>query len=90
MTKSELIAKVADEHKLTKAAAKEVIESIVDKITKTLKKEGRVAYFGLGVFEVVKRKKREGRNPRTNEPVTIKAHKVVKFKAAKALKTAVN
>ncbi len=90
MTKAELIAQVAEGTGLTKAAAKEAIEAILGKIVTTLKKEGRFAYFGLGVFEVVKRKKRKGRNPRTNEPVTIKAHKAVKFKAAKALKDAVN
>jgi len=90
MTKAELIAQVAEETGLTKAASKEAIEVILKKMTTTLKKEGRVAYFGLGIFEVVKRKKRKGRNPRTNEPVTIKAHKAVKFKAAKALKEAIN
>jgi len=90
MTKAELIAQIAEETGLTKAASKEAIEAILTKITKTLKKEGRFAFFGLGVFEVVKRKKRMARNPRTGEPVQIKAHKAVKFKAAKALKDTIN
>ena len=90
MTKTELIANVAKETGLTKAASKEAVETILSQITKTLKKEGRFAFFGLGVFEVVKRKKRMARNPRTNEPVQIKAHKAVKFKAAKALKDFIN
>jgi DNA-binding protein HU-beta len=41
---------------------------------------------GLGTFEVVKRAKRQARNPRTGEPVAIKAHKAVKFRVAKSLK----
>jgi DNA-binding protein HU-beta len=90
MTKLELIAQVAKETGISQVDSKNALESILAQITKTLKKEGRIAFFGLGVFEVVKRKKRQGRNPRTNEPVTIKAHKAVKFKAAKALKDAVN
>ncbi|MDR1044196.1 MAG: HU family DNA-binding protein [Candidatus Adiutrix sp.] len=90
MTKAELIAQVAEETGLTKAASKGAVETVVGNIIKTLKKEGRFAYYGLGVFEVVKRKKRKGRNPRTNEPVIIKAHKAVRFKAAKSLKEAVN
>jgi len=54
-----------------------------------LKKEGRFALAGLGTFEVVKRAKRKGRNPRTGEPVTIKAHKAVRFRPSKTLKDAV-
>jgi len=45
---------------------------------------------GLGVFEVVKRAKRKGRNPRTGEEVTVKAHKAVRFRPAKAVKEYVN
>jgi Bacterial nucleoid DNA-binding protein len=90
MTKAELINHLAQECKLTQAASKDAIEVLVKKILKTLKKEGRFALHGIGVFEVVKRKKRMGRNPKTNEPVVIKAHKAVKFKMAKALKETVN
>jgi DNA-binding protein HU-beta len=54
-----------------------------------LKKVGRVDLSGLGTFEVVKRAKRTGRNPQTGESVTIKAHKAVRFRLAKALKDAV-
>ena len=53
MTKSELIAHVAEETGLTKAASKEVLDTILAQIVKTLKKEGRFALFGLGIFEVV-------------------------------------
>jgi len=90
MTKLELIGQVAKEAGISQVDSKKALESILAHITKTLKKDGRMAFFGLGVFEVVKRKKRQGRNPRTNEPVTIKAHKAVKFKSAKALKDAIN
>ncbi|MDR0881420.1 MAG: HU family DNA-binding protein [Candidatus Adiutrix sp.] len=90
MTKTELIAKVAKETSLSKAVSKGVFDTILNEIVATIKKEGRCAYFGLGVFQVVDRPKRPGRNPRTGEPVTIKAHKAVKFKASKALKDAVN
>ena len=89
MTKSELVDKLAQETGLTKTQAKEVIESFIAQTTKTLKKVGRVALAGLGVFTVVKRAKRTGRNPRTGEAVTIKAQKAVRFRPAKTLKDAV-
>ena len=90
MTKAELIAHVAQETGLTKVTSKEVIDTILNQVVKTLKKEGRFALFGLGIFEVVKRGKRIARNPRTNEPAVVKAHKAVKFKAAKSLKETLN
>jgi DNA-binding protein HU-beta len=90
MTKAELTAQVAEETGLTRAASKEVLDSILAQITRTLKKEGRFALFGLGIFEVVKRKKRIARNPRTAEPAVVKAHQAVKFKAAKSLKETLN
>jgi DNA-binding protein HU-beta len=90
MTKAELITQVAKESELSKVEAQKALESVIAIVVKSLKKDARFPVYGLGVFEVVKRPKRKGRNPRTGEPLTIKAHKAVKFKAAKVLKDAVN
>ena len=89
MTKMEFVEKLAKENGLTKVMAKEVVAAFLSLTTKTLKKDGRFALAGLGVFTVVKRAKRKARNPRTGDPVVIKAHKAVKFKPAKALKDAI-
>ena len=62
------------------------MEILTDTMANTLKKEKRIAVSGLGVFEVVKRKKRMGRNPRTKEEVLVKAHRAVKFRPSKSLK----
>ena len=45
---------------------------------------------GFGTFKVGKRAARMGRNPRTGEAIKIKAARVPKFRAGKALKNAVN
>ncbi|MCL2029875.1 MAG: HU family DNA-binding protein [Deltaproteobacteria bacterium] len=90
MNKTELVAQLAKEIDLPKTVAKQVVETILAQTTKTLKKTGRFALAGFGIFEVVKRDKRKGRNPRTGEPVTIKAHKAVRFRPSKTLKDAVN
>ena len=86
MTKAELVAEIAKKSKLSKADAERAINSFVDVAKKTLKKEGRLALAGFGSFVVSKRKARKGRNPRTGETIKIKASKVVRFKAGKALK----
>jgi len=86
MTKTELITLIAKEAEITKVQAKTALEAIIETTLKKLKKEGRFPISGLGVFTVAKRAKRTARNPRTGEPVTIKAHKAVKFKPAQAAK----
>jgi DNA-binding protein HU-beta len=86
MTKAELVAEIAKKSELSKADAERAINSFVDVAKKTLKKEGRLALAGFGTFVVGKRKARKGRNPRTGETIKIKASKVVRFKAGKALK----
>lgn len=85
MTKAELVNAIATDTKLTKADAERALKSFMDNVTKTLKKDGKLTLTGFGTFEVVKRKKRKGRNPQTNEVITIKARKVVKFRPGKGL-----
>ena len=90
MTKSELIAQVAQTTGLSKVTSKEVLETIMAQIATTLQKDSKITLFGLGTFKVIHRKKRIARNPRTNEPAVVKAHNTVKFQAAKSLKELLN
>ena len=48
-----------------------------------------VTFTGFGSFKVVERAARKGRNPRTNEEITIPSSKVVKFTPGKGLKDAI-
>ena len=90
MNKQDLVAAVADASGLSKADAGKAVEATFDAITKTLKKGGEVRLVGFGTFGVAKRKASTGRNPRTGEPMKIKASNQPKFKAGKALKDSVN
>ncbi len=73
----------------TKKEAKAAVDCVFASITKALKKKDTVTLVGFGTFKVNKRKARQGRNPRTGEKIKIKARKVPKFVAGKALKDAV-
>lgn len=86
MTKAELVAAIAKDSELTKADAEKSVNAFLENVANTLKKEGKLTLTGFGTFEVVKRKKRKGRNPQTGEAITIKAHKVVRFKPGKNLR----
>ena len=57
---------------------------------KTLAKGETIQLIGFASFSVVERAERQGRNPQTGKALTIKASKVVKFTAGKALKDTVN
>jgi DNA-binding protein HU-beta len=90
MTKVELIEKMATDAGITKVAAGAALDSLVDGITKSVKKkDGKITLTGFGTFSKVHRKARMGRNPQTGEEIKIKASNSVKFKAGKKLKDAV-
>ena len=90
MTKAELVEKMANDAKISKAAAGAALNSFVTNVTKALKKkDGKVTLVGFGTFAKVRRKARKGRNPQTGAVIKIKAKNAVKFKAGKKLKDAV-
>jgi DNA-binding protein HU-beta len=90
MNKQDLVNAVADASGLSKTDAAKAVEGVFESITGALKSGGEVRLVGFGTFAVAKRKASTGRNPRTGEPMTIKASNQPKFKAGKALKDAVN
>jgi DNA-binding protein HU-beta len=90
VNKSELIEHIANKSDISKAAATRALESIIDAVKSSLKKGKPVSLVGFGTFDVSKRAARVGRNPRTGVPLKIKAAKVPKFRAGKALKDALN
>ena len=89
MNKQELISKIAEKAGLTQKQAGAALAALTATITDALKEEGKLAVSGLGTFEVRERAARTGKNPRTGETVKIAAKRIPAFKAAKALKDAV-
>jgi DNA-binding protein HU-beta len=90
MNKAEMIEQMAQDADITKAAAGVAMNSLIDGITKALKKkDGKVTLTGFGTFSKSRRKARNGRNPQTGETIKIKAANVVKFKPGKTLKDSI-
>ncbi|MDO4247941.1 MAG: HU family DNA-binding protein [Neisseria sp.] len=88
MNKSELIEAIAQEADISKAAAAKALDGMMNAVTGALKKGDTVTLVGFGTFYVGERAARQGRNPKTGEPLTIAAAKTPKFRAGKALKDA--
>ncbi|WP_279287455.1 HU family DNA-binding protein [Neobittarella massiliensis] len=89
MTKTDLIAKVAEQTGLSKKDAEKAVSAVIDTVSDALVAGDKVQIVGFGTFEVRERSERKGRNPRTKEEITIPASKLPAFKAGKALKDAV-
>ena len=90
MNKTELISAIAAESGLTKKDSEKALRAFEDVVTKALATGDKVQLVGFGTFDVSERAAREGRNPRTGEPMTIAATKAPRFKVGKALRDAVN
>ena len=89
MNKQELITKVAKDTGGSKTLAAQAIESMIDGITRALKKGDSVTFVGFGTFKTSNRKARTARNPQTGASIKIPKRRVVRFSAGKALKNAV-
>ena len=89
ITLKHLAAAIAEEQELSKKQAETILNDMVSRITKHLKKGERIRIVGLGILQVRKRAARMGRNPATGEAIKIPAKKVVKFRVAKAAKDAI-
>ena len=89
MNKTELIMAVAEKAELSKKDADKAVNAMLDTIMETVALEEKVQIVGFCTFEVRNRSERQGRDPRTNSPITIPASKVPAFKVGKAFKNAV-
>ena len=89
VTLKHLAAAIADEQELSKKQAEAILNDLVGRMTKHLKKGDKIRLTGLGILQVRARPARMGRNPATGESIKIAASKKIAFRPAKELKTAV-
>ncbi|MBE8987595.1 MULTISPECIES: HU family DNA-binding protein [unclassified Nostoc] len=86
MNKGELVDAVAAKTNITKKQADEVISAFLSVVIEAVANGEKITLVGFGSFERRDRSEREGRNPKTNEPMTIPATKVPAFSAGKQFK----
>ena len=90
MNKSDLSSHLAAHASLSRTEASFVVNAVFSAIADALARGEPVAIAGFGTFTTRTRAARQGRNPRTGEPVDIPASKIPSFKAAKALREAID
>jgi DNA-binding protein HU-beta len=89
MTKSEFTDQVASSNDLSKKDAESAVDAVLEGIQGVLKNGGEVNFTGFGKFHVAERGARQGKHPRTGEPIQIAASRVPRFSAGAKLKQAV-
>jgi integration host factor subunit beta len=91
MTKSELIAKLAQKNpNLYMRDIELIVETIIDEMSDALVRGDRVELRGFGAFSVKERQARTGRNPRTGETVNVPSKRLPAFKTGKLLRERLN
>jgi len=89
MNKQQIIDKIATDTGTTKLAAAAAVESLLEGITRALKRGDPITFVGFGTFRTSQRRARTARNPRTGDTIRIPKRRVVRFTAGKLLKNAV-
>ena len=90
MTKTQLVAALAEEMGADKKTASSALDAIDSVVTREVAAGGAVTIPGIGKVQCRARPERQVRNPATGETMTKPADKVVKVSIVKALKDSVN
>ncbi|MHA6332281.1 MAG: integration host factor subunit beta [Erythrobacter sp.] len=91
MIRSELLQLLANDNPDLRAdEVEQVVDIFFEEITQRLAEGGRVELRGFGAFSTREREARQGRNPRTGEPVDVPAKRVPYFKPGKEMRNALN
>jgi integration host factor subunit beta len=89
-TKKNLVNSISKKIRLHPNDVRGVIQFFLDEITESLASGERLEFRDFGVFEVVERKQKIGRNPKNaSVPIIIPARKAVKFTPGKKMKEVV-
>ena len=78
--------RLADRMGFHKREAKEIIECFFEEIRVALERNESVKLSGFGNFELLDKRERPGRNPKTGEEVPVSARRVVTFKPGQRLR----
>ena len=89
VTKSDIVDHLHATLGLNKSESKDLVECFFHEIAKSLLNDEEVKLSGFGNFEIIKKKARPGRNPKTGDDVIVSARKVDTFRAGQKLRSKV-
>jgi integration host factor subunit alpha len=90
LTKADLADSIYATLPVDKQKATQIVEDYIEIIKSALETENKVMLSGFGSYEVKSKPPRRGRNPKTGDPMILRARKVIKFKPSQLLRKAIN
>lgn len=86
VTKRDFVVQISYKLQVKQFVVRDVVDQFLDRVIEALAEGRRIELRNFGVFEVVQRKAKKGRNPKTGEVVPIPARKAVKFSSGRIMK----
>jgi DNA-binding protein HU-beta len=86
MIKTDIVERVVENARIPRAKAITSVETVIDALRQALGSGDRIELRGFGVFEVKRRKRGIGRNPKTGVEVAIPPGNTIRFKPGKELR----
>ncbi len=89
MTKRDIVRSIAEQTDLSQTDTHKLVQQTFEALIDALVRDGRIELRNFGVFQIKHREARQARNPRTGEPVMVRARSVVTFKPGKEMEARV-
>lgn len=90
LTKADIVEAIYEETDKNRLDVKKAVESLLDIMKNAIKKDHALLISGFGKFECYDKAERKGRNPQTEEAITLPAHKVVVFRLSRKFRSELN
>jgi integration host factor subunit alpha len=90
LTKAGIVDYIYEKTDKNRAEIKELVETILELMKQSIKKDHALLVSGFGKFEAYDKKARKGRNPQTNATITLPPRKVVVFRLSRKFRAELN
>jgi integration host factor subunit alpha len=90
LTKAEIVDSIYEKNDRNRAEVKNIVEILLKLMKQAIKKDHALLISGFGKFEAYDKKARKGRNPQTDETITLPPRKVVVFRVSRKFRAELN
>lgn len=90
LTKADIVEAIYEKTDKNRSDVKKLVEDLLDIMKQAIKREEALLVSGFGKFEAYGKSARKGRNPQTEEIITLPPRKVVVFRLSRKFRTELN
>jgi integration host factor subunit alpha len=90
LTKADIVDSIYERMEKNRAEVKQHVESLLDIMKQSVKRDHSLLISGFGKFDAYDKQARKGRNPQTNETITLPPRRVVVFRLSRKFRSELN